>query len=65
MSMSVVRVRCVLVVVDEPRMGVRVAMRFRGRVAGAVFVLVMFVVDVHMLVLERLVDMDVRVPLTK
>ena len=42
---------------------VRVAMRLAGRVVGAVFVLVVFVVDVIVVMLQRLVPVFVFVPL--
>ncbi len=61
--MPVVQVRIVRMLVAQGFVAVPMRMRLAGRVARAVGVLVVFVVDVPMLVVRRLVDVLVLVPL--
>src|SRR5437764_14198732 len=61
--MPVVDVRVVRVAVPQRLVAVRVAVRLAGRVVGAVFVPVVFVVDVPVVVFQRLVLVFVLVPL--
>ena len=63
MLVPVVGVRVVDVGVGHRLVPVRVAVWLAGRVVGAVFVLVAFVVDVAVVVLHRLMAVFVFVPL--
>ena len=65
MLVPVVDVRVVDVGVGHRLVPVRVAVRLAGRVAGGVFVLVVFVVDVAMVMLHRLVSVFVFMPLSQ
>ena len=63
MQMPVVDVRVMSVGMSQFRVAVGMTVRFSGRVRRSVLVLVMFVVDVAVFVLHRLVLVFVFVPL--
>ena len=62
-AMAVVQIGIVRVPVHQRRVAVPVGVRLAGRRAGSVGMLVVLVVAVAMLVLQRLMDMLVVVPL--
>ena len=61
--MPMVQVGIVRMVVDQRLVPMAMRVRFSGGIASLVAVLVMLVVDVRMLVFQRLVLMGVLVPL--
>ena len=61
--MAVVQIRIVRVSVPQWRVPMRVGVRLAGRIVRPVRVLVVRVMNVPMLVLERLMDVLVLVPL--
>ena len=59
MTVTMVNVGIVSVAVFETRMKMRVGVRFTFRIAGRMFVLMMFVMNMKMIVRHGLVDMAV------
>ena len=58
-------VRNVRVIMDERRVAVRMGVRFTGRIAGRVLVLVMYIMRVQMVVLHRHMLVPMRMPLAQ
>ena len=63
MPVSVMQVRIVRVLVSHWRVMVPMCVRFTGWISGAMSVLVMLIVNVAMIMVQRLVLMLVHVPL--